>query len=440
MNVLRVTKGALFGLCTGWLLSAGVASAAPVNLAPERSVQWKDFLGVNAHFLWFTPAQYQKQIEQYQKLGLEWVRVDLHWDRLEPKEGQYQLVELDALNRTLNEQHLKSLFYMVGSAPFITSAPAGAPFQDQYPPRDPNVYAQRMALLAKRYPNVDAWQVWNEQNLPNNWRPKVDPQGYGKLLLATHLALKAAAPGKTQVIGGMAYYSQMPDGGGKLMFEALGGYGVQKLDAVAAYHPYSMTPETDELGKNEVLLRGNQLNGMLQGAGIRQVWATEFGWSSYAGPEEMQPIIGRAGQADYTLRRIALMSAQNYQRIFLFALSDLDDRATVRDREYGLLDLNGDPKPVYDALARLLDITGPRLLPGRTPKLIAPPDDLFSVAWTRADGKHLLMFWSAKGGVLKVPGVARAELFDPLSGQQQSLNQADGVAPQSKSSLQVLVW
>ncbi|WP_397448339.1 beta-xylosidase [Pseudomonas sp. NA-150] len=424
----------------GALLLSQPVKATPINLAPDRTLVWKDFLGVNAHFLWFTPQQYQQQIAQYQKLGLEWVRVDLHWDRLEPSEGHYTLDSLDQLNQTLISSHLKSLFYMVGSAPFATTAPVGAPYQDQYPPRDPQVYAQRMALLAKRYPDVDAWQVWNEQNLPNNWRPKVDPAGYARLLLATTQALTAAAPGKTLVIGGMAYYSQMPDQGGGLMLQALGQYGVQKLGAVAAYHPYSATPETDTPGKNEVLLRGHQLNDMLHGAGITNIWATEWGWSSYAGPKEMQAIIGLDGQADYTLRRLALMSTLDYQRTFLFALSDLDNRASARDRGYGLLDLNGQPKPVYNALARFLKITGSTLKPGTLPTIVNAPDSLYSVAWTREDGKHLWLYWSAEGTSLTLPDIKQATLFDPLTGTQLSLQSDNGIQPSVKPTLQIVVW
>jgi len=416
------------------------ADAEPVNLAPERTVVWKDFLGVNAHLLWFTPEQYRKQISQYQKLGLDWMRIDLHWDRMEPREQDYQLDTLDALDKTLSAENIRSVFYLVGSAPFATTAPKGAPFQDQYRPRDANMYAQRLVMFAQRYPHIDAWQVWNEQNLPNNWRPQVNPKEYGELLLASHQALDAAVPGKTQVMGGMAYYSQMPPRGKNLMFEALGELGVQHLGMVAAYHPYSMTPESDDPGKNDVLLRGNQLNAMLHNAGIKDVWATEWGWSSYAGPKEMQDLIGVDGQADYTLRRLALMASQDYQKIFLFALSDLDERASARDQHYGLLDLNGEPKPVYTALARFLEITGPSLQPGATPALRDVPHNLYSVAWTRGDGKHLLMYWSADGSSVTLPEVHNAELIDPLTGASQTLEDANGIRPPVKPTLQILLW
>ncbi|MFN2910829.1 hypothetical protein ACKUE4_25240, partial [Escherichia coli] len=75
----------------------------------------------------------------------------------------------------------------------------------------------------------------------------------------------------------------------------------------------------------------------------------------------MQDIIGVEGQADYVLRRLALMSALDYDRIFLFTLSDLDQRASVRVRVSGLLDLDANPKPVYLALQRFLKVTGPKL-------------------------------------------------------------------------------
>ncbi|MGA9702119.1 beta-galactosidase, partial [Pseudomonas sp.] len=153
------------------------ADAESHVLKGSKVVVWKDFLGVNAQFLWFSPARYQMQIDRLKALGLEWVRLDLHWDQLEPVENQYQVATLDQLVGNLQTNQLKSVFYLVGSAPFATTAPAGAPYQDQYPPKDPNVFANRMALLAQRYPSVNAWQVWNEPNLLGFWRPVADPAG-----------------------------------------------------------------------------------------------------------------------------------------------------------------------------------------------------------------------------------------------------------------------
>lgn len=413
--------------------------AEPTQLKAQHPLVWKDFLGVNAHFLWFTPEQYREQMRLFRELGLEWTRVDLHWDRHEPQEGRYRLDELDQLVADMQQQQLKSLFYLVGSAPHATSAPAGSRTPDQYPPRDPRVFAERMAMLARRYPSVDAWQVWNEPNLPSFWRPHEDPEGYAQLLLVSTQALRQVVPDKPVVMGGMAYYSQMPVKGG-LMLESLGKLGVQQLRTVVAYHPYSQEPESDEPGVSDFVLRSQQLNATLRGVQVPAIWATEWGWSSYRGPKELQRIIGDQGQADYVLRRLALMSALDYDKVFLFALSDLDSRATARDQYYGLLDLQGRPKLVYLALQRFLKLTGPRLQPDDPPALASVPDDLYSVAWRREDGKRVWLFWSASGAPLHLPQVTDADLHDPLDGSHIGLNAADGVRLQGKPSLQMLLW
>ncbi|EKB9360916.1 cellulase family glycosylhydrolase [Pseudomonas aeruginosa] len=407
-------------------------------LKAPRAVVWKDPLGVNAQFLWFSPERYNKQIDRLQDLGLEWVRLDLHWDRLETAEDQYQLASLDQLVKDLEARQLKSVFYLVGSARFITTAPFYSPFQDQYPPRDPEVFARRMAMLSQRYPSVAAWQVWNEPNLIGFWRPKADPEGYAKLLQASTIALRMVDPEKPVVSAGMAFFSEMPDG--RTMFDALGHLGVESLGTIATYHPYTQLPEGNYPWNLDFVSHANQINRALRNAGVPAIWSTEWGWSAYKGPKELQDIIGVEGQADYVLRRLALMSALDYDRIFLFTLSDLDQRASVRDRDYGLLDLDANPKPVYLALQRFLKVTGPKLRPADPPVTEDLPDGSFSIGWTREDGRNVWLFWSARGGNVRLPKLKEATLHDPLSGKVTPLSGSDGLEVPVKSSLQMLVW
>lgn len=244
-------------------------------LKAPRAVVWKDFLGVNAQFLWFSPERYNKQIDRLQDLGLEWVRLDLHWDRLETAEDQYQLASLDQLVKDLEARQLKSVFYLVGSARFITTAPFYSPFQDQYPPRDPEVFARRMAMLSQRYPSVAAWQVWNEPNLIGFWRPKADPEGYAKLLQASTIALRMVDPEKPVVSAGMAFFSEMPDG--RTMFDALGHLGVESLGTIATYHPYTQLPEGNYPWNLDFVSHANQINRALRNAGVPAIWSTEAG-------------------------------------------------------------------------------------------------------------------------------------------------------------------
>ena len=425
--------------CAAALASALLApdAWAETVLKGRQTVAWQDFLGVNAQFQYFAPDIYRQQMERLDALGLKWVRLTIHWPIIEPVRDQYRLTELDGAMAAIAAHGYKTLAYMVGSAPFASTAPADVPSRDQYPPRDFNLFAARMTALAQRYPQVGAWQVWNEPNII--WQPREDPVAYSRLLTTTADAIRAALPDKTIVTAGMAYYSQMHSTPG-YMLQTLVNDGLGARDIVAAYHPYSEYPEGDSVPDRDFLVRANAVNQMLHGNGVKNVWATEWGWSSYAGPVEMQAVIGVNGQADYTLRRLALMSALDFQRIFLFNLSDLDERASARDQGYGLLDLQANPKPVYTALQRFLRITGPRLTPADPPGVSAIPADLYAITWDRDDGQRLLMFWSATGATLNFPAITKAILHDPLTGNQLPLSGDKGITLGLKPTLQILEW
>ncbi len=215
---------------------------------------------------------------------------------------------------------------------------------------------------------------------------------------------------------------------------------MESLGTIATYHPYTQLPEGNYPWNLDFVSHANQINRALRNAGVPAIWSTEWGWSAYKGPKELQDIIGVEGQADYVLRRLALMSALDYDRIFLFTLSDLDQRASVRDRDYGLLDLDANPKPVYLALQRFLKVTGPKLRPADPPVTEDLPDGSFSIGWTREDGRNVWLFWSARGGNVRLPKLKEATLHDPLSGKVTPLSGSDGLEVPVKSSLQMLVW
>jgi len=435
MKHARSTCVNALGLCL--LALASATAQAETLLKAQRSITWKDFLGVNVQFHEFPQDIYQKQMTRLDDLGLNWVRWGLRWPMLEPVQGQYNLAELDAAMAAALPHHLNTVAYLAGSAPFDSTAPQGASNTDQYPPRDNSLFAERMTALAQHYPQVSHWQVWNEPNIA--WLPQADPAAYYELLTTTAKAIRSALPGKPVVTAGVAYYGQIR-GSTSYMLQSMVDQGLADQNIIAAYHPYSDYPEGDSPGDRDFLKRAKGLNRTLHEAGIKEVWATEWGWSSYTGPSELQPVIGPEGQADYTLRRLALMSTQDYQRIFLFNLSDLDQRASARERSYGLLDLNAEPKPVYNALKNFLQVTGPTLAPADLPPPLAVPEDLYAIAWNRPDGSHLLMAWSASSAHMVFPGIKKADLYDPLSGNHTPLADARGIDVALRPSLQILAW
>ncbi len=68
------------------------------------------------------------------------------------------------------------------------------------------------------------------------------------------------------------------------------------------------------------------------------------------------------------------------------------------------------------------------------------PEWLFSIGWTRTDGRKLWFFWSAQGGNAHLPGLASATLYDPLHGTQTPVSGTNGLTVPVKSNLQILLW
>lgn len=424
-------------LVIGALSLLAANSFAETIMRPPGPLKWQEFLGINVQFHAYSPQVWQKQMTRLDQLGLNWIRWRLDWPDLEPEKGRYKLAELDATMAAADQRHYNMVAYLTGSADFGSSAPERASNSDLYPPEDFNVFADRMVGLVQRYPQVGYWQVWNEPNI--TWMPLTDSKAYYRLLMTTTKAIHAVASDKDVMPAGLGYYGQMLGSTGNMLHNMV-DLGLAKEGFIAAYHPYSEYPEGDSVQDKDFLLRVKEMNADLRTGGIKTIWATEWGWSSYGGPLEVQHQAALQSQASYTLRRLALMSAMSFQRIFLFGLSDNNLPLPARDRNFGLLDLNGDPKPVYTALKNFLQITGPSLQPDSLPPMIAIPEDLYAVPWMRPDGTHVLMAWSASQAHLKIPGVKSAVLYEPTSSSHVNLADAMGIDVPLKPSLQILVW
>lgn len=410
---------------------------------PRRTIVFSDYLGMNTPLLFYAPEVYRRQLDQLKALGLRWVRVDLHWDYMEPQAGAWRYDLLDPLMQSLQQGGFKPVVYLVGSAPFAATQPEGTPFRDQYPPRDPQEYAARLAALARRYPFVTHWQVWNEPNILPFWRPREDPAAYARLLQASAAALRHSELRDRKVVAaGMAYYSQMPLRGNALMLEELGRLGALHSADVLAYHPYSDAPEgdPDPTDPDNFIHRAQSINGRLRAVGVGQIWATEWGWSTYQGEKDHQTPVTEAQQADYLLRRLMLMMALDFDRIFWFSWMDIDKIVSERDRHYGLVRPDGSPKPAWYALQRLLALTGDRLEPLASVLPTEGQPAFYQHRWQRTDGRRITLFYGQQPASVVWPGAQPVQLHWPATGASQTLMPKDGrITVPVKASLGVLV-
>jgi len=138
-------------------------------------------------------------------------------------------------------------------------------------PATPADYAAYAAALARRYRGqIAAYEIWNEENSPQFWRPTPDPAAYARLYLAARAAIHQADPGVPVLIGGLA------NGGTSFLARLFQQSGLRgQVDGVAV-HPYGRDPA-------QVLdfVRGYRLRLRALGAAQVPLDVTEYGWATH---------------------------------------------------------------------------------------------------------------------------------------------------------------
>jgi hypothetical protein len=209
-----------------------------------------------------------------------------------------------------------------------------------YPPRDPNQFATLAGELAARYPQIQAWEVWNEPNLSFYWRPATNAGGYAQLLELASGAIKAANPSATVVMGGLnavtgtgyqdsvlpaEYLSQIYQAGGR-SFDVVG------------VHPYGEGQPSEYIASciqkvRDVMVAQNDFR--------KRIWITEIGWET-RGPDAVDEITQAENicQARATFARLP-----SVERVYWYCLQDDSGTPDSPAHYYGLFRSDGTPKP-----------------------------------------------------------------------------------------------
>ena len=193
---------------------------------------------------------------------------------------------------------------------------------------------------------LEAYQVWNEPNLPVFWRPSNDAAGYLRFVRLTRARLRAVDPEATIVLAGLPE-SRLGTPMLEYMRAIYAQPGARSLFDVVALHPYA----ADAPG---VLAALNRVRAYMNRRGDHgtPIWVTEIGWAT-GGPRSPFTTT-RAGQAARVSRTFrALLAARARLRLERIVYSALQDRAygpTERPGwgpRLGLFDMAGRSKPAW---------------------------------------------------------------------------------------------
>ncbi len=229
--------------------------------------------------------------------GFDWVRQQIHWKDIEGPKGNFGWDELDSIVNTANAKNIKVILSVVRS-------PDWARLDGTHGMPD-NIadIGDFMEALAIRYKGkVQAYEIWNEQNLDHEnggSKDNIDAGRYVDMLVECYNRVKAVDPDAYIVSGAltstgdtptavddMLYYKQMftyKDGIFKSHVDAVGFHPAPAYNSPDTLWPDNPGPGPGWLDSRTHYFRHiEDLRALMeeQGLGDYQIWITEMGWAT----------------------------------------------------------------------------------------------------------------------------------------------------------------
>lgn len=330
--------------------------------------------------------------------GIKWVRCGagcsaLDWGAIERERSVFFWNDADSEVDNCRKIERADLLPILGYTPkWASSGPHG---ENNYPPKDLKDWSHFVYQIVRRYRDrIKCWEVWNEEDI-DFWHGT--PEQYSDLLKTAYIAAKRADPDCTIVLGGTA--------GVNLPFvERLYQLGAGSYFDVMAVHPYQWGDTFDDQWFCSQL---RDLHSIMEkwGDGHKEIWLTEFGWST--GDKAISEDIQARLFAQGFVTALTLRDA-NVTRAFWFCVKDWGGPG------YGLYRPDGTRKPAFTAYA-----TVTRALEGAVFARSQSQSNLRVHVFRKPTGR-ILVAWSAVK--------EKQDLFLPAEGRWTRIYRIDGTS------------
>lgn len=360
-------------------------------------------LGVSSHMYQGpgTNADRDFELQKYKDLGGINVRNDYLWEWIEPVQGTFNF-EAVATGVDL-------VLESGGTVTAILDYGVAWAMSDGFPSSiDPAVYGDFAGAMASNFcGKIKNFEVWNEPNGDNFWRPEPDPAHYALLLKAAYEEIKLACPEALVLVGGQA---NLDAGAGWLFLQDMKKSLPDVCDYfdVLAIHPYTYDqlwpPESDLRGEGLYVYPGQSAATDLArqtlvdwGCPDRPIHYTEMGWPSYE--------ISEIDHGRYLARSMLLASRDGIEVYDWYTFFDSEPITTIpRPHEafFGLFGWPADPveprreKPAWQAMKGLADVVGSAQYAGDVSSVLGLPNDVYALAFSGIDGGLILAVWDGR--------------------------------------------
>jgi polysaccharide biosynthesis protein PslG len=340
-----------------WLTAFGLLLAQPATdraadpSGRHESAGRRAYFGINEDPVYnFPVARLPQFAEMLAKSGAGAVRMPIRWCVVEPQRGHW---EFSAIDRALAVIPPKTeILAMLMSVPTWANGidPQKAEgWSDAYPPKDIGDWERYVTTTVSRYRGrIRYWEVWNEENGVDFYRPRPDVPGYLRLLQAAYRAANQADHQCVVVLGGLQMNGIVPNPWSPVktrnFIEDLYRAGARPYFDVCNIHPYVL-PE--EGAQRMMTLIGGTLSVMTKyGDARKPLWVTEVGCGANSHDAE-------AAQARLLADTFAATQKEpRIERIFWFLLRDMDRNLLGPEGSMGLFSFQGREKPALDVYRR----------------------------------------------------------------------------------------
>ncbi|MDX1995822.1 MAG: O-antigen ligase family protein [bacterium] len=322
-------------------------------------------LGVNADLTQYDPENLRRNLELMRTAHIHWVRQEVRWDEIEPRQGDYQWEQWDNITEEIARfPELRLVAVFVNSPEWARRPDQREALYPTVPPETPDSLAAFVRAFAERYSDViDFYQVWDEPNLRIGWgglEPR--PSAYAALLQAAYSAIHASDRDATVIAAGLAptVESGPTNISDDLYLEQLYQLGAADTwDAVAA-KPYGFGLSPDDRTVSRDVLNFSRIIALREvmlryGDGQTPLWASHWGWNSlptgWSGAPSPWGQVTPEQQRTYTLQALN-RAEREWPWLGGMTLQHWQPNAEPDDPSWGfaLIDSSGTPTSLWEAL------------------------------------------------------------------------------------------
>jgi len=322
-----------------------VDATAQAERSPRESSEPASGLGVNIHLL-----QDDHSLDLAHAAGFGFVRMDMLWANVE-RSGRYRFFPYDRLLRALEARGMGVLWILDYGHPDHGGSTPRAP-------QDVVAFGRFAEAAAGHFKGRNVrYEIWNEPNTSEFWKPSPNPTEYAALLREAVAAIRRADPSAKVSSGGLSRFDTA------FLSRAVDPSLAAGLTAIGV-HPYPKTgPEA--IAPELENLREWAARSLLQRT---EIWDTEWGYSSANAPTDApsngHTEEGRHRQASLSVREILTVWAVGLPLAVWYDLRDDGTDPANPEHNYGLLDSSGNEKPAIRAIRTLMSVVSGRKYAG----------------------------------------------------------------------------